>query len=446
MSAGPAINYDALAAQQGGSAQIDYDALAAQYGGATQNAQADGRNALQREFDNLVTVTPEQEKGHSWLMNKAQEFGAGAIQGVAAPFVHPEQTLEGIGSMIAHPIDSAEGMAQSAWQHPAQTLGNIVGGAVLGDAAAEGANTINGVASRAAGRAALLGKTPEEAYENALRPSVTTSAAKRASAVQGGLENAIRVSKSGLVKISDRLDALNQEIADTINADPNRPISPGQNGFANFNAVRAKFANQVNPVSDLNAIDSAKDEFLNQFRAQPGGAVRNITASEAQAMKQGTYRALGSKAYGEVKGASIEAQKGLARDLKDEIATQFPEISNLNAQDSRLLDLEPLLEKQVNRMGKQGMFRLGTGAAAGTVRALGGSNKLAAVAAILKQTLDDPMVKSRLAIAVSKGAKIPYIQAAARVAAYSSALQSIASSPPAYSSDGSPIQSTNGQP
>ena len=43
-------------------------------------------------------------------------------------------------------------------------------------------------------------------------------------------------------------------------------------------------------------------------------------AADAQAMKQGTYRALGDKAYGELKGASIEAQKAQARGLKEELA------------------------------------------------------------------------------------------------------------------------------
>ena len=94
---------------------------------------ADTRNAIQRGFDALTTVTPEQEAGHSWLTNKAQEFGAGTIQGAGSPFVHPVETVEGLGQLVAHPIDTAKSMWQGAKEHPAQTLGNILGGAETGE-------------------------------------------------------------------------------------------------------------------------------------------------------------------------------------------------------------------------------------------------------------------------------------------------------------------------
>lgn len=94
-------------------------------------------NALQRAFDNLTTVTPEQEKGHSWLTNKAQEFGAGAIQGAGQPFVHPIDTAEGIRHAFAHPIDSLHADVDSLRAHPAQTLGNLVGGADVAGVAGE---------------------------------------------------------------------------------------------------------------------------------------------------------------------------------------------------------------------------------------------------------------------------------------------------------------------
>lgn len=122
----------------------------------------DDRNGLQRAFDNLTTVTPEQEQGHSWLTNKAQEFGAGAIAGAGAPLVHPIQTAEGLGHAIAHPIDTAEGMAKGVWAQPASILGNLVGGADLGLAAAEGGS--------------LLGKIPTKAKAGRLFDEVADAA------------------------------------------------------------------------------------------------------------------------------------------------------------------------------------------------------------------------------------------------------------------------------
>lgn len=399
----------------------------------------DTRNGVQKFVDNLTTVTPEQEQGHSWLTNKAQEFGAGAIQGATQPFVHPLDTLSSIGHTIAHPIDTGKQMLQSAVSNPAQMAGNLVGGAVLGNAAGEAAAPAVQVIRKGAGRAVLLGNTPEGAYESALKPSTTIGEAQRANIVQAGLQNAIPVSKAGLEKISDLIDDYNSKIKAEIAKDPTRPIDP--NAVATrADQAKARFANQVNAQGDLNAIEASKQQFLNEQGAQPGQAAPPMAADKAQAMKQGTYSVLKGK-FGEQGSASVEAQKALARGLKEEIATQFPEISNLNAAESKLLDLQPILERAVNRIGNHQLIGIGTPVAGAATKAVTGSGSLGVAVGAIKAVLDNPVVKSRLAIAVSKGAKIPISQASARVQAYSSALGSAVAGSQAYSSGASPTQS-----
>jgi hypothetical protein len=112
------------------------DFIPAEDNSAPADAAPDDRNALQRGFDKLTTVTPEQEAGHSWLTNKAQEFGAGAI-GSLSPVFHPLQTVEGIANTVAHPVDTAKGVWADVKEHPAETLGGIVGAATTGGLAAE---------------------------------------------------------------------------------------------------------------------------------------------------------------------------------------------------------------------------------------------------------------------------------------------------------------------
>jgi len=275
-------------------------------------------------------------------------------------------------------------------------------------------------AKNAASRALLLGRTPEEAYQSALKPRTTLTEAERAAAVQTGLQNKIPVTKDGLEKISNLIDDYNEQIKGTIASDPDRPINPAQ-AVKDIGKVRARFATQVNPASDLNAIDAARDEFLDQFRSQPGGEVRNMTAAEAQAMKQGTYRSLGDKAYGELKGASIEAQKALARGLKEELANQFPELQNLNSAESKLLDLQPLLERAVNRIGNHQLIGIGTPLAMNAGKAVMGSGA-GAVAGLMKAVLDNPSVKSRLAIALARNGPSTEAGALARIGAFSEAL------------------------
>jgi hypothetical protein len=170
-----------------------------------------------------------------------------------------------------------------------------------------------------------------------------------------------------------------------------------------------------------------------------------MNAGDAQAMKQGTYRVLKGK-FGEQGSAAVEGQKDLARGLKEEIATQFPEINGLNAGESSLLNLQPALERAVNRISNHQAIGIGTPIAGGAAKALTGSGSVGVVASVLKGVLDNPEFKSKLAIAVSKGAKIPIGSAIARVQAYSAALGSAAAASQGYSSDDNPSLATTPQP
>lgn len=412
----------------------------AAYGGtvATPPVAPDAPKSLlqraQDAFDKLTTVTPEQRAGHGAVVNAAQEFGAGAIQGAGAPIVHPSDTLDAIGHTIAHPIDTAKAVAKSAMDNPAKFAGNLVGGALLGEAAAPVAEGISGGVQKASTATQL----PQKLYESALKPSTTLSTSERAAITQTGLKNGILVNPDGVEKVANLIGDYNTKIKAAIASDPTRQISTAP-AMRNLQSVRDKFQTQVTPGADLLQIDAVGKEFSDKT---PSGS---MNADDAQAMKQGTYRALGSKSYGEVKGASIEAQKSLARGLKDEIANQFPEIGNMNSAESKLLNLQDVLERAVNRSANHQLIGIGTPIVGTAVHSLTGSGPAGLAMMLMKSVVDDPVVKSRLAIALSKGGKIPYSQAAARVQAYSSALAptaagSTAPDAPGYSPDAPPSQ------
>lgn len=61
-----------------------------------------------------------------------------------------------------------------------------------------------------------------------------------------------------------------------------------------------------------------------------------LSVQDAQRLKQGTYKVLDKK-YGQLGSAETEAQKGLARGLKEQIALAVPEVSPLNAKQSELI-------------------------------------------------------------------------------------------------------------
>lgn len=187
-------------------------------------------------------------------------------------------------------------------------------------------------------------------------------AGARAEMAQTGLENRVPVGGArGVAKIEGLIENVNQKIADRIaQADlAGRIIDPIQVA-KRAQDIKARFANQVTPQSDLAAIDQAIADFMaHPSFGTKGGAASLLSPTEAQAMKQGTYRTLKSKAYGETGTASTEAQKGLARGLKEEIASEVPEVGPLNRQESQLINLEKALQDRARTAGNADPFKLG---------------------------------------------------------------------------------------
>lgn len=385
------------------------------------------------DFNATVQSAKGAQPGDGAVKGFLQNVGQGGAQAVNA-IVHPLDTLSNMASSFSHPQQSADAEVNQLYSDPSRFVGNAVGNAAVSGAAGEGvgavAKAVAPTVVSAAGRAALLGKTPEAAYESALKPSTTIPAAQRAALVKTGLDSEIPVSKGGLETIGTAIEKLNQSIKDKISSDPTRPIDP--DAVANrADQAKAKFSQQVNAGTDLKAIDASKQQFLDENPT--------LNAADAQAMKQGTYRVLNGK-FGEQGSASVEAQKALARGLKEEIAAQFPEINGLNADESRLLDLQPVLERAVNRISNHQLIGIGTPVAGAAAKAVTGSGGIGVVASVLKSVLDNPMVKSRLAIAVSKATKAPIGQAMSRIQDYSTALGSGAGAIAQTSADQTPQQ------
>ncbi len=408
------IDYDALAQQHGGTATVDYDALAAQHGGtAAESPKApDDRSFLEK------AATQPSQFSHANPLRYFDELGQGMAQGVQA-LQHPIDTATKIYQTATAPhqhdpsgdvplLQGLDNVADTIAQSYGQTATMAGAGKVLGaskDLAVGGAK-----------RAALLGRTPEGAYESALKPSTTIPDAKRASIVQTGLNEGIPVSKAGLDSLNEKLSDLQDAVSARIKAGAGAGVTVDPFKVAGrLAATEDSFRTQVNPEADINAVASSGNEFL---RNNPN----QIPADQAQAMKQGTYRQLGTKAYGEMGTATMEAQKALARGIKEELASQIPEINDLNARESALYDLQPVLERAVNRISNHQLVGIGTPIVAGAAQAVTGSAKIGAVAGFLKAVLDDPNVKSRLAISMSKGGNIPPGVALEKINAYQNAL------------------------
>ena len=188
-----------------------------------------------------------------------------------------------------------------------------------------------------------LQSTARDLMQSALKPTwASLRTGKAATAIQTMLDDGINVSSGGVAKLRSKIGELNREIMQAIVTSP-ATVDKGKAASVLFDTVR-KFEKQVAPGADVNAINRVWNEFLSHPLLT---GRQDMPVQLAQELKQGTYRALGNKSYGELKGAEVEAQKALARGLKDEIATAVPAVRALNAEESRLLTTLDVAERRV---------------------------------------------------------------------------------------------------
>jgi hypothetical protein len=404
---------------------------------------ADKKTAIAKQYDNYAKNPDNASPKNDYSVG-------GLVQGAVG------DTLAGIGNAIAHPIDTAKGIVQaqlneaarakkaynngdlaSAGMHALAAVTPLVGpqavniGETIGSgqvsrgvgqaAVLLGSDAAGKIAGKVAGGAgdavARVGPSKAEGlYRSALKPSTTMKPEAIDSAVRYGLDNSIPISEAGATKLQGIIDDLGARVKAQLK--PGVTIDPTAVA-SRVDQIRGKFKNQVNPTADLNALDAAKQDFLNQHttpavapkatgvldaNGEPimtKGApeqVNPIEASKAQDIKQNTYQQL-KKKYGQLASADIEGQKALARGIKEELETQFPEIRGLNAEQAQAIGLDKVLTRAVNRIANHdpiGLLPAMAIDAGMATHGLGG----ATAAGILTKVMTNPAVRSRVAIAL----------------------------------------------
>jgi hypothetical protein len=271
-----------------------------------------------------------------------------------------------------------------------------------------------------------------------------------ADAVQTAQDLKIPVSNAGAAKIKSALDALRGQTADVVaRADQAGATVDPATVELKLGQLRTKYAAQVNNAQDLSDIDKVLGNFRNEIykttpatQGTPASTILNpatgqpvtpriagapasqvpvpIPVEKAQALKIGTYDA-NAAAYGSgakvppQEVAKVAAEKALAEGLREELEKQIPELAGLNSQQSKLLNLQGVVEGAVTKYNNKGLFgRIGSDLSSGLGlpgAAVGGALAyhdpiLAGGAAALKILLSDPAVQSRLAMAVNSAQKL----------------------------------------
>lgn len=402
-----------------------------------------------------VSITPDTTPAPSSWTKSAGDFASNLWKQI-----NPIAGVKGAAQLTAHPIDTLKSDADARNQiytsaESAFKKGNYAEGAAhLLNAAipllgpqmdAAGNDFLQGNYAKGSGAAVGMGlglAAPEalknvnislpgsavaddlskRMYQSSLKPPPGSySQPEVQSMVKTGLENDIPISAEGRTKLSGLIDDLNDKVKQQITAGSQAGMTVNKFDVASrLGQTAKKFSNQVTPISDLQNISDAGNEFLHN---QP----INISALDAQALKSGTYQQLKETAFGSLKNSTIEAQKALARGLKEELQAQFPEIKELNSQEGQAINLDGALERAVNRTTNRDIFSLGGKIATGTGAVIGaatggepGAMAGSVAGPVLHHFLTDPAIQSKLAIALNKASKgsITIPAATSRVAAY----------------------------
>ena len=221
----------------------------------------------------------------------------------------------------------------------------------------------------AAPAAGMLKSGAQRVMQSALKPTeVAQRTGKAATAIDTMLDQGLNVSPGGVSKIHARVSQLNDQVKEAI-----------KNSTAVINKEQVAkrvlkplndFMQQVDPLTDVAAIQRVWDHFMEHpelpkeipahtvaskvldasgqpIRTEvPKSGSNDFPVQKAQELKTGTYRAMGDKSYGELKGRNRGAKGAGPRELKKN-SNAVPEVRPLNAEESRLLDALSVSERRV---------------------------------------------------------------------------------------------------
>jgi hypothetical protein len=199
------------------------------------------------------------------------------------------------------------------------------------------ASVVQGALPEAAGAGigAAASAVAPRIMQSALKPGLKTlvRSVKRGEdvprVVQTLLDEGVNVSPGGVEKLNRLLNATNQEITAAVQSATG--TIKANNVAARLGGLAQDFSAQAAPSADLETISRIGNDFLEHHGP-------TMSVQDAQAIKQGTYKQLGQQAYGQVSPAAVEAQKTIARGLKEDIAAEVPGIDALNAREGKILE------------------------------------------------------------------------------------------------------------
>lgn len=243
--------------------------------------------------------------------------------------------------------------------------------------------------------------SPQRMYQSSISPPPSWGKEKIGRLVNAGMEEGIPASEYGFHKTGEAWKQLNADIENVIGSDPAKPVDPVQ-AVAGLNELRLKWTMGSGDPAFLRQIDEVEKNFLARHPT--------LTGDSAQDAKKALYqevRLQNPNAWDVTKPLplDLQAKQSIAAGLKEQLETLYPGIKEMNAKEGALIELERALNRFVAREGNKRISSyFGPLAAAGTYGVTHSPQAAAGVfaASLLRNAFEDPAVKSRLAIVLSK--------------------------------------------
>lgn len=290
------------------------------------------------------------------------------------------------------------------------------------DAAVQGAGELGGQFINKALGHVFKRITPTQLYQSALRPPPSKGTQEIGRMVQGGLDEGIPVSEAGKEAANAKWHDLMGEVSNIVAADPKKPIDKNK-VLSGLDDLIIRW--------DKGSGDPAFGEAVNKVRQNFLARHSLLTGESAQQAKKGIYeeiRLQNKNAFTSdgPNALSTQAKQEIANGLKQELEHAYPQIKNLNARAGTMIELERAMDRAVAR---EGNLRITpyfapvlAGIAAGSQHGVEGAGMGAVIGGLgthlMRSVLEDPAVKSKLAIALSKAGKNPVIDLTKAMAPY----------------------------
>ena len=269
------------------------------------------------------------------LLERAMKLAGGFVRGGPMGVINEGvgMGLQGMDKVAYEAGGMATDLAVKAGASPEVaggigTVVNVAGPSVVGGAIAK---SLASPALQAGARKFM---------QSALKPSIKAlKSGKADEAVETLLEEGVNVSRGGVAKLEGKIDDINDQIADLLQKTGGGKTVDKHQVAARIQDVFKRIENTYSTPQDaLKAVEKVYDDFLSNHLIP-----KDIPVAKAHELKQGIYRMLKDQ-YGKLGSETVEAQKALGRGYKELVAEQIPEIGQLNAQESKMINALLLAE------------------------------------------------------------------------------------------------------